>query len=380
MGPKWLLCGLYSAFLEIFGADVGKNCLYLQSVAYFTEWSEMRTKKVSIYDIAQQLGVSTSTVSRALQNNPAISAKVRERVRETAEAMGYKPNLFAVNLQRGTTRTIGVVVPMVSRNFFSMAIDGIEEAASQRGYDVMIFQSRNERVREERILNSFLNGKVDGVIASLASEGGDYAHYRALSRYGTPLVLFDRYAPGLDAGTVLLDDYRGAFDTVEHLIDQGCRRIFHYAGLQQVSIWQNRRKGYEEALRQHGIEPAPDWITEGATTEEGGYQAMERLFASGKDLPEAIFFAGDYAALGAFRSMREHGVRVPEDVALAGFANEPFCELITPSFTSVEQFGYRMGNTAAQMLLDKLDGAPYMDVVISPRLIVRDSSQWARGK
>ena len=170
MGPKWLLCGLYSAFLEIFGVDVGKNCLYLQSVAYFTEWSEMRTKKVSIYDIAQQLGVSTSTVSRALQNNPAISAKVRERVRETAEAMGYKPNLFAVNLQRGTTRTIGVVVPMVSRNFFSMAIDGIEEAASQRGYDVMIFQSRNERVREERILNSFLNGKVDGVIASLASE------------------------------------------------------------------------------------------------------------------------------------------------------------------------------------------------------------------
>ena len=150
---------------------------------------------------------------------------MRDRIRKTAEEMGYKPNVFAVNLQRGSTRTIGIVVPMVSRNFFSVAIDGIEEAASQRGYDVMIYQSRNDPEREVRILNSFLHGKVDGVIASLASGAGDYTHYRALSRYGMPLVLFDRYAPGLDAGTVLLDDYKGAFDTVEHLIGQGYRRI-----------------------------------------------------------------------------------------------------------------------------------------------------------
>ena len=196
----------------------------------------MKTKKISIYDIARKLGVSTSTVSRALQDNPAISVEMRDRIRKTAEEMGYKPNVFAVNLQRGSTRTIGVVVPMVSRNFFSVAIDGIEEAASQRGYDVMIYQSRNDPEREVRILNSFLHGKVDGVIASLASGAGDYTHYRALSRYGMPLVLFDRYAPGLDAGTVLLDDYKGAFDTVEHLIGQGYRRIYHYAGSQRVSI------------------------------------------------------------------------------------------------------------------------------------------------
>ena len=249
----------------------------------------MKTKKISIYDIARKLGVSTSTVSRALQDNPAISVEMRDRIRKTAEEMGYKPNVFAVNLQRGSTRTIGVVVPMVSRNFFSVAIDGIEEAASQRGYDVMIYQSRNDPEREVRILNSFLHGKVDGVIASLASGAGDYTHYRALSRYGMPLVLFDRYAPGLDAGTVLLDDYKGAFDTVEHLIGQGYRRIYHYAGSQRVSIWKNRRTGYEDALRRHGIEPLSDWIAEGATTEEGGYKAMERLFAAGETLPEAVF-------------------------------------------------------------------------------------------
>jgi LacI family transcriptional regulator len=242
----------------------------------------------------------------------------------------------------------------------------------------MIYQSRNDPEREVRILNSFLHGKVDGVIASLASGAGDYTHYRALSRYGMPLVLFDRYAPGLDVGTVLLDDYKGAFDTVEHLIGQGYRRIYHYAGSQRVSIWKNRRTGYEDALRRHGIEPLSDWIAEGATTEEGGYKAMERLFAAGETLPEAVFFAGDYAALGAYRSLREHGLRVPDDMALAGFANEPFCELITPSFTSVEQFGYRMGSAAAQMLLDKLDGGPYMDIVIPPKLIVRESSQRKR--
>ncbi len=338
----------------------------------------MKTKKISIYDIARKLGVSTSTVSRALQDNPAISVEMRDRIRKTAEEMGYTPKVVAVTLQRGSTRTIGVVVPMVSRNFFSVAIDGIEEAASQRGYDVMIYQSRNDPEREVRILNSFLHGKVDGVIASLASGAGDYTHYRALSRYGMPLVLFDRYAPGLDAGTVLLDDYKGAFDTVEHLIGQGYRRIYHYAGSQRVSIWKNRRTGYEDALRRHGIEPLSDWIAEGATTEEGGYKAMERLFAAGETLPEAVFFAGDYAALGAYRSLREHGLRVPDDMALAGFANEPFCELITPSFTSVEQFGYRMGSAAAQMLLDKLDGGPYMDIVIPPKLIVRESSQRKR--
>lgn len=334
----------------------------------------MKTRKVSIYDIARRLDVSTSTVSRALQNNPSISAEVREKVRRTAGEMGYKPNVFAVNLQRGHTRTIGVVVPMVSRNFFSMAIDGIEEIASRAGYDVLICQSKNELERETRILDRFLQGRVDGVIASLASCGGDYPHYRALARYGMPLVLFDRSLDDIEAGTVLLDDYKGAHETVCHLIGQGFRRIYHYAGPQQVSVWKNRRQGYRDAMQRHGIEVRPEWIVVGPTTEEGGRAAMERLLAQG-DLPEAMFFAGDYAALGAYRALRSHGLDVPDDMALAGFANEPFCELISPSFTSVEQFGYRMGSVAAQMLLEKLDGAPYMNVVIPPELIVRESSQ-----
>lgn len=333
----------------------------------------MKTKKTSIYDIARVLGVSTSTVSRALQDNPAISAEVRDRVRKTAREMGYQPNMFAVNLQRGSTRTIGVVVPMVSRNFFSMAIDGIEQVASEAGYDVLIYQSKNDAEREARILNDLQRGRADGVIASVASCGGDYACYRALEPYGMPLVLFDRHVEGLAAGTVLLDDRRGAFETVEHLIGQGFRRIYHYAGAQQTSIWRNRRQGYEEAMRAHGIEVRPQWIVGGQTTEEGGAEAMERLIAA-DDLPEAIFFAGDFAALGAYKVLRKHGLRVPDDMALAGFANEPFCDLIAPRFTSVDQSGYEMGGLAAKMLLDRLGGAPYADIVIPPRLIVRESS------
>lgn len=335
----------------------------------------MKIKKVSIYDIAQQLGVSTSTVSRALQNNPAISTEVRDRIRKRAEEMGYKPNVFAVNLQRGSTRTIGVVVPMVSRNFFSQAIDGIEEAASRGGYDVMIYQSKNELDREIRIVDRFLQGKVDGVIASLASCGGDYAHYQALVRYDVPLVLFDRSCDELEVGTVLLDDYKGAFDSVEHLIAQGYRRIYHYGGFRQVNIWRNRCQGYLDAMYKHGLEVDPAWVTEDETTEEGGAAFLERLLSGGEPLPEALFCAGDYAALGAYRALCRHGLRVPEDMALAGFANEPFCELITPSFTSVEQFGYRMGSAAAQMLLDKLAGGAYQNVVIPPELMIRESSQ-----
>ncbi len=186
-------------------------------------------KNISIYDIARSLNVSASTVSRALQDHPRISSEVRKMVQKKAREMNYKPNRMAVNLKLGKSSTIGVVVPNINRNFFSSVIDGIEEEASRKGYDVLICQSQESYEKEKKIISSLAQGRVDGVIASIASGTYNYDHLNSLEEDGIPLVLFDRVADEVHAGKVTIDDYRGAYMVVEHLLQQGRKRIFHCA-------------------------------------------------------------------------------------------------------------------------------------------------------
>ena len=197
-------------------------------------------KNISIYDIARSLNVSASTVSRALQDHPRISSEVRKMVQKKAREMNYKPNRMAVNLKLGKSSTIGVVVPNINRNFFSSVIDGIEEEASRKGYDVLICQSQESYEKEKKIISSLAQGRVDGVIASIASGTYNYDHLNSLEEDGIPLVLFDRVADEVHAGKVTIDDYRGAYMVVEHLLQQGRKRIFHCASHQHVKIWKRR--------------------------------------------------------------------------------------------------------------------------------------------
>ncbi len=337
----------------------------------------MTRKRTSIYDIAQRLDVSVSTVSRALSDHPSISAALKERIREVAREMHYTPNSVAVNLKTGRRNTIGVVVPGINRSFFSSAIEGIEDKAYKQGYDVLIYQSKDSAEREERIVHS-LAGKVDGVIASVAADATDHSYYNHLSASGVPVVLFDRTAKGVDAGTVIVDDCQGAALAVEHLLRQGMKRIYHFAGPRHVNVWGNRLEGYLSTMREAGLSVSDEYIFEGInTSEQEGRRFAETVLtahASGQPLPEAVFFAGDFAALGAMLEFQKAGIRIPEDIAVVGFANEPFCQLLPTPLSSVDQFSYKMGYMAGKMMFDRLRGEPQVGIVIAPELIIRKSS------
>lgn len=337
----------------------------------------MVKKRTSIYDIAQRLGVSVSSVSRALSDHPSISAALKERIRQVAEELHYIPNSVAVNLKTGKRNTIGVVVPGINRSFFSSAIEGIEDKAYKQGYDVLIYQSKDSAEREERIVHS-LAGKVDGVIASVAADATDHSYYNDLSASGVPVVLFDRTATGVEAGTVIVDDYQGAALAVKHLIRQGFTRIYHCAGPQHVNVWGNRLRGYLDTMQEAGITLSEEYIFEGVnTSEDEGRRFAKTVLAayeSGRPLPEAVFFAGDFAALGAMLEFRKAGIDIPEQIAIVGFANEPFCQLLSTPLSSVDQFSYKMGYMAGKMMFDRLKGEPQVGVVIAPELIIRKSS------
>lgn len=329
--------------------------------------------KVSIYDIAKQLNVSASTVSRALKDHSGISEKTRERVKQTAQNLGYRPNQMAVNLKRGRSYTIGVIVPVIHRNFFSSAIDGIEEEANEKGYDVLICQSHEQYLKEKKILASLTLGKVDGLIMSMASQTQDYAHIVEVRDKGMPVVLFDRVEQGIADAAVVIDDYYGAYQLVKHMLAQGNRRIFHYGGLQHVSVWRNRYLGYRAALADAGIVPESHWFTTGEIRQEDG-EAYARWIMDLEEKPDGIFCTSDYVALGVLTECRKRGVRVPEEMAVCGFANEAFCEVVQPNLTSVDQSSKQLGKLAARLLIDKLNGLEVNDIVLEPRLVLRESS------
>lgn len=332
----------------------------------------MTKKRASIADIASEVGVSPSTVSRALGDHSSISVKVKEQVRAVAERLHYIPNPVAVNLKSGRKQCIGVIVPSISRHFFASAIEGVEDYAQTRGYDVIICQHKDSAEREEMLVHS-LKGKVDGVIASLSSANNPHHYYNTLQQIGTPLVLFDRTDNALNASNVSVDDYQGAKKCVEHLWENGCRTIYHFAGPQNVGIWKSRYEGYLSALRKQGVTPEPNWVYEAPTIQEEGVRFARQILSEGK-LPDGIFFSGDFVALGALLHFKNRGIRIPDEIAIVGFANEPFCGITTPTLSSVEQFSYRQGQISCKMLFERLDGEPPVNTIIMPELVIRESS------
>lgn len=332
----------------------------------------MTSKRVSLSTIAKQLGVSIATVSRALNNHPAISDSLKLKVRALAEELCYIPNAGAVNLKSGKRNAIGVIVPNINRNFFSAAIEGIEDQASQLGMDVLISHSKDSAQREERMVQ-LLAGKVDGIIASLAADQTDHAYYNRLHRIGIPLVLFDRVADNITASKVFIDDAQGMFEMTNHFLEQGLRKIYHFAGPQFVKIWENRKMGYLRAMASAGISVDDDWICEMPPIVENGRLYANQLADSG-NLPEAIAFTGDYAALGAISEFKRRGIDVPRQIAISGFANEPYCQFVAPTLSSVDQSSRQMGARAFQILMDNINGEAMCETIIKPKLVIRESS------
>ena len=333
----------------------------------------MKNNRVTIYDIAKELKISASTVSRALADYPNISTDVKDLVTNTARRMGYKKNSIAFSLKRGKINTIGVIIPRIDRNFFSKTISAIESEATKAGYNILICQS-NEELRLEKIaIDMLCNGAVDGLLVAVAAEKNNYEHFKKIENTGIPVVYFDRYLPDTRY-KVMLDDYMGAKEATEHLLSLGLRKIVHFSGFLHVHIWNERLRGYLDAMKAYNIEVPKEWIYESVLREEKGLEVAKKMWRK-KDLPEAIFSASDYSALGALSFFKSKGMHIPHDMAIAGFANEPFTSYIDPPMTTVEQHPEKIGKTAVQLLISIQEGhSEPSSKLIYPSLIIRKSS------
>lgn len=334
--------------------------------------------KVTIQDIARELNITAATVSRALNDNPAIKETTKVKVRDTALKLNYQPNRLASSLRLGKSRIIGVIIPSAEINFFGSVVHGIEKVANDAGFNVLIYQSNELYEIEKKGVQTFLQSRVDGVLASISKETINLDHYAELKRRNVPLVLFDRTADALAVPSVVVNDYKGAFEATKHLIEQGCRRIAHIGGQQHVSIFNQRLKGYIDALNVHAIPVNEDLIVHGKVSIESGRECMHRLLRSAV-VPDGLFAVEDFTALGAVQTIKAAGLRIPQDIAIIGFANEAFGEYISPSLSSVNQQTVQMGAEAAKLFFDMLQSDhPYemaaQKLVLEPELICRESS------
>ena len=337
------------------------------------------SRKSTIHDIAKALNVTASTVSRALSGHPRISESTREAVQEMARRLNYQHNQIAAALRSGRTYTVGVMVPTADRSFFSKVVRGIEEEVSRAGYNVIICQSYDQQKNERDNVEALLRLRADGIIASIAKETRDLEHFQQLRQRKVPLILFDRVSDQLGVSTVVIDDFLGAYRATAHLITQGYRRIAHFAGLQHINIYKERFRGYQQALKDHGLEFNADLVLYYQDLFiEDGIHGMKRLLALPQP-PDAVFSASDYAALGAMQTLKKQGIHIPQEVGLVGFANEPFTSFVEPALTTVEQHSQEMGATAANLFLEEiqsdLEQYVFRKVVLTPELIVRASSQ-----
>ncbi len=337
----------------------------------------MRHHRITIKDIARELGISPSTVSRAMKDHPDISQATKAQVNELVEKLKYKPNAVALSLRSRKTNIIALVVPEIIHHFFSSVISGIEEVAHEAGYHVMIFQSNESYEREVAIAESLAAIQVDGLLVSIAKTTMKYVHLTELMNDGVPMVFFDRAIEEIEADKVLVDDFTGAFNAVEYLLRTGCKRIAHYATPQHMQIGYQRKRGYISALEKNGIEPDEELMVKCDTLDEA-LEVTPRIMRLANP-PDAIFTVNDMTAAGAMKVLKQMRYRIPEDVSVIGFTDGLVATLTDPMLTSVSQHGFEMGKKAMGMLLTRMDvlegDLPARMEVLATDLIIRESTR-----
>ncbi len=334
-----------------------------------------KNSEPTIHDIARELKISASTVSRALNDNPRISLKTKEKIKAVALAIGYRPNTLASNLRNKKSNTIGIVVPLINRHFFSSVISGVEDVAFKAGYNVVISQSNDLAAKEISIVQSMFANRVDGLIISIAMQTASFEHLKLFSKKNIPLVFFDRTVSEIDTDKIVVDDFNGAFKVTQHLIDQGYKRIAHLGGPQNLITYKLRKKGYLEALSKNNIEVDESLILTSTLTSNDGVPAIKQLMSL-INPPDAIFCGNDTTALSTMIYLRDKGVRIPEDFGIVGFSNEPFSQVVSPSISTIAQPGFEMGQKAAEIIIKKIENKEktYHTIVLPMDMIVRESS------
>lgn len=331
---------------------------------------------ITIKDIARELKISPSTVSRALKNHPDISKETRDAVNELARKMNYQPNAVALSLKQRRSNTIGVIIPEIVHYFFSSVISGIEDVAYDAGFNVIICQSNEKYDREVVNTRTLLASRVDGILVSISKETKQFEHFYNVREKEVPLVFYDRVVPGFDADQVIIDDFEAAYRATKHLTEGGYRKIVHFAGPQNLLIGQNRRDGYLKAMNEAGITVRREWVVEADNFEKARLAALQLL----EDRTEfdGIFAVNDLTAVGAMQTIQKRGIKVPDQVAIVGFSDGRLSGITDPALTSVDQHGYEMGTVATELLLKRIlkehHNYSFEKIILNANLIVRGSS------
>ena len=335
-------------------------------------------KRTTIKDIANVLNISPAAVSKAMHDDSRISVKTKEAVKRVAKELNYQPNHLASALRKGKSNLVGVIVPRTNSNFFSSVVEQMEEVLNKAGYNIIITQSNESFEKECKNIDTLLFTQVDGIIASMANETVDLSYYEKIKSKGIPLILFDRGENDLNVDYVGINDYESSHMIVEHLISKGCKRIAHIGGYRRTRIFNNRIKGYIDAIQKNKLPLDDNLLIESDLTLEDGRLKMIELLKL-KERPDAIYIASDYAALGALQVLNEYKIKVPEDIKLVGFGNEPFTSLVTPTITSIDQHSSQIGKLAAQTFLSRIEDPTKKQtlnkVILDAELIIRDSSK-----
>ncbi|MDY0101310.1 MAG: LacI family DNA-binding transcriptional regulator [Lentimicrobium sp.] len=320
----------------------------------------MKSSLISINDIARALGISPSTVSRALKDHPDISTETKRIVKEYAEKVNYRPNALALSLKRQRSNTLGLVIPEITHHFFSSVISGIEELAYGKGYRLIICQSNEDYHREVINTQVLLDNRVDGILISISKSTHDHGHFKDLIDSGIPLVFLDRVSEVIETDKVVTADFEGALIATSHLLERGCRNILHLASPGHLHVGRQRCDGYKKALANYGIEPDPSLILQCDTSQEV-YQMKEVILQLAPNI-DGIFAVNDFTAIAAMQILQKNGFKIPDDIAVTGFGNDPIASIACPPLTTVEQRGFEMGRQAVEILIRRIeDPATFID-------------------
>ncbi len=334
-------------------------------------------KEVTIYDIAQRLDLSSATVSRALQDNPAINKNTRKKIQETARELGYRHNNFASNLRKQKTNTIGVIVHELNSNFITSVLAGIEKVTTEAGYDLIIAHSSESYKKEAANALNLFHKRVDGLIASLAFDTKGLDHFKPLEEKGIPIVFFDRVEERSETTKVIIDNYKCGYQATQHLVEQGCKRIVLVTANLKRNVYAQRHKGYMEALFDNGIPYEKELVLIKDLSEQCGVEAAREIVKM-KPMPDGAFITNDFSAAVCMQTLKEFGISIPRDIAIVGFNNDAISKIVEPQLTTIHYPGIDMGEIAARNLISHLRGLSNIKhtqtIVVRSDLIVRQSS------
>ncbi len=329
---------------------------------------------VSLKDLAKELGVSVSTVSRALQDSPLISVQVRERVRKLASDRNYRPNPFAISLLKNSPRIIGIIVPDIVTYFYSSIISGINDVARSNDYSVIITSSYEQFELEKQCIEDLVNIRVEGILACVSQETTDYSHFNKLVAQHVPLVFFDRVCLADKCSGVVADNVESGLAATTHFLENGYKRIGFIGGANHLDIVKQRKHGYLEGLRKYHIPIERELVVCGKMTYEEGREATRKLLSLPQP-PDAILAMNDTLAFAAMKEIRKHGLNIPQDVALIGYTDEMHSNYVEPALTAMTHQTYEMGSCACTLLLEhiKKEQKP-QQMVVPTHLVIRESS------